>query len=276
MTDVKIVVDSSADLLSMDGISFASAPLKIHAEDKRFVDNAELDVVGMVEFLYSYKGKSSTSCPNTEDWLSAFGDAERIFCITITSNLSGSYNAARVAKDEYEAKYPGRKIELIDSYSTGPEMALMAEKIRELAMAERSFEEISEYMKGYKTELLFVLESMKNLANNGRVSKIAATLAGFLGIRAVGRASDVGTLEMLGKFRGTPATITAVTGYMRDMSYSGGRVIISHCLNEKCAEELRDAIRHLYPSADISVRECRGLCSFYAERGGFLVGFETA
>ena len=275
MTDIKIVLDSSADLNELAGIAFASAPLKIIVADKQYVDNAELDVGEMVDFLYTYKGKSATSCPNTEDWISAFGDAERIFCITITSNLSGSYNAARVAKDEYERQHPERKIELIDSLSTGPEIALMAEKIRELAIADKSFEEIREYMKGYKTELLFVLESMNNLANNGRVSRVKATLASFLGIRAIGRASEEGTLEMLTKCRGETKTVEAFSAYLDDFGFKGGRISIAHCQNERLASAFREAIIDAYPGADISVRECRGLCSFYAERGGVLVGYEV-
>ena len=92
----KIVADSSSDILTLDGISFESAPLKIITDAREFVDNAELDVPEMLEFLKSYKGKSHTSCPNAGEYIEAFGDADAVFCITITSNLSGSCNAARV------------------------------------------------------------------------------------------------------------------------------------------------------------------------------------
>lgn len=275
MTDIKIVLDSSADLIKMPGIKFNIAPLTIRTDGRRFVDDAELELDEMVEFLYTYRGKSSTACPNPEDWLFAFGNSERVFCITITSNLSGSYNSARVAKEEYERRYPERRVELIDSLSTGPEIALMAEKIKELAEADMSFEDIAEYMKGYKTELLFVLESMKNLANNGRISRVKATVASFLGIRAIGRASDEGTLEMLAKCRGAEKTAEAAIHYMKEMGCIGKKVGIAHCKNEGGALMLKEAILREYPEADISVRECRGLCSFYAERGGMLIGFES-
>ena len=275
MSNIKIVLDSSADVTLLDGVDFAYAPLKINTAERKFVDDNELAVADMVEYLCTYKGKSSTSCPNTEDWLTAFGDAEEIFCITITSNLSGSYNSARVAKEEYEAKHPARRVELIDSLSTGPEIALMAERIRDLICEGKSFDEITELIRGYKTGLLFVLESMKNLANNGRVSKLAATVAGFLGIRAVGKASDIGTLEMLTKCRGTPKAIEAMVGYMTDMGYRGGKVKISHCLNEDMALKLKESILAKFQGADVEIGECRGLCSFYAERGGMLMGFET-
>ena len=102
MRRIKIIADSSANLTHMEGIDFASAPLKIIAGETEFVDDEMLDAGAMVEWFDSYKGKSKTSCPNPGDWLTAFGDAEDIYCITITSGLSGSYNSACVAKEMYE------------------------------------------------------------------------------------------------------------------------------------------------------------------------------
>ena len=101
-TQFKIVADSSADMLSLEQVKFESAPLKIITANKEYVDNSALDVSEMVNDLKSYKGKSSTSCPNTSDWLEAFGDSEYVFCVTITGTLSGSYNSACLAKSIYE------------------------------------------------------------------------------------------------------------------------------------------------------------------------------
>ncbi|MBQ8380510.1 MAG: DegV family protein [Clostridia bacterium] len=272
---IKIVTDSSSDLIALDGVPFASAALQINTDSKVYVDNGDLNVDEMVNAMYKYSGKSFTSCPNVNDWLEAFGDAEEIFCITITSNLSGSYNSACSAKKEYEEKYPSRRVKVIDSLSTGPEMALIAEKIRELILAGKSFDEISESLPEYKTELLFVLESMKNLANNGRVSKLAAIAAGILGIRAIGKASDVGTLEMLSKCRGTAKTVDALVSYMKEMGYNGGKVRIAHCQNPDAARDLSAKIAAAFPTAKIDIGISRGLCSFYAEKGGMLIGFEV-
>ena len=102
MKKIKIVADSSSDVLEKAEIDFAGAALKIITAEKEFVDNASLDVAEMVSFLSQYKGRSRTSCPNAEDWLSAFGDADEVICVTITSGLSGSYNTARAAKQIYE------------------------------------------------------------------------------------------------------------------------------------------------------------------------------
>ena len=172
--------------------------------------------------------------------------------------------------------HPERKVFVLDSLSTGPEMRLLLERLRQDVAAEMAFEAICEDVSAYsaKTGLLFVLESMKNLANNGRVSKLAATAAGLLGIRAVGKASDVGTLEMLEKCRGGKKALAAVVQNMEDLGYMGGAVRISHVGNEEAAQSLRDAIVELHPEAEIEVYSARGLCSFYAEKGGLLIGFE--
>ena len=111
----KIVADSSADIHALDGIEFSSAPLKINIGERIFVDDANLDVMEMVDVLRAYKGRTTTACPNTEEYLEAFGDADRVFCITISGNLSGSYNAARLAKEQYEEEHPECKVHIIDS-----------------------------------------------------------------------------------------------------------------------------------------------------------------
>ena len=198
----KIVSDSSADIKELSGIPFESVPLKIITTEKEYVDNSELDVVGMLTDLKKYSGKSHTSCPSSGEYIEAFGGCENIFCITITSNLSGSCNAANVAARSYLEEHPESNVHVIDSLSTGPENALVIEKLRELILSGKDFEslrnEISDYNLNH-TILIFALESMRNLANNGRVNPIVAKMAGLLGFRAIGRASDVGTLEMICK-----------------------------------------------------------------------------
>ena len=99
---IKIITDSASDLTSMEGIDMAYAPMKVCTAEREFTDNDDINVREMVDFLYAYKGRSSSSCPNAEDWLTAFGDAENIVCITITGGLSGSYNSAVSAKNIYE------------------------------------------------------------------------------------------------------------------------------------------------------------------------------
>ena len=274
--NVKIVADSSANLPALAGIAYASVPLKILAGEKEYVDNAALDTEQMVSAMEAYQGRSSTACPSVGEWLEAFGDADYVFTIAITSNLSGSHNAAVQAKDMYEELHPDRHVCCLDSLSTGPEMVLVAEKLVELLDAGLDFEtveaQVREYMK--KTHLLFSLESMDNLAKNGRVSKVAAKAAGILGIRVVGKASDVGTLQQLHKCRGEKKALQTMLEEMVAHGFTGGKVRIAHGLNENGAKALLEVIRSAYPNIEATIVPFGGLCCFYAERGGLMVGFE--
>ena len=276
MSKIKIVADSSANLMSLEQLDFAAAPLKIITAEKEFVDNPELDLDGMLDYFASYKGRSQTSCPNTEDWLTAFGDAEEIYCVTITSGLSGSYNAACVARDLYEAENPGRRVYVIDSLSAGPELTLIVEKLKELILAGKSFEEIQKEIPEYtkNTGLLFMLESLNNFAANGRVSPAVAKLAGVLGIRIVGKASDAGTLEPTDKCRGENKSLTTLLANLKANGLKNGKVILAHCCNESAAEKLKALILADLPGVTVTICKNLGLCSYYAERGGLLVGYE--
>lgn len=274
--EYKIISDSSSDLVNFTGAEYECVPLKIITSDKEYVDNAELDVHSMLDDLEKYNGKTTSSCPNPDDWKSAFGEADNIFCVTITSGLSGSYNCARISAEDYVAENTGKNAYVVDSLSTGPENVLLIEKLKELIDQKLGFDEIKAKIEEYKkkTHLIFALESMHNLANNGRVSPLVAKLAGVLNIRVVGRASEQGTLEVTDKPRGTPKTIATIVENMKKSGFSGGRVRIHHCENESGLEALKNAIIKNFPSAKIDTGKTRGLCSFYAERGGLLVGFE--
>ena len=273
----KIVSDSSSNVFAFPGIAHVSVPLRINAGDDEFVDDENLDVANMVHYLREYKGRSGTSCPNVGDWLHAFAGADRIFAITITSNLSGSYASAMEAKAIYEEEHPGAKVCVLDTLSTGPEMRLIMEKLRQWIKADVAFEkirvDIREYMK--KTHLLFSLESLTNLARNGRVSPAVAKIAGVLGIRVVGVASDVGTLQQLHKCRGEKKALDTILEEMLARGFKGGKTCIAHCFNPDAAQSLREKIQARFPDAEVLIEPTGALCSFYAEQGGLLVGFEA-
>ena len=275
MRKIKIVTDSSSDIIAFEHVSFASAPLKIITKEKEYVDDEKLDVDDMVNSLEKYKGKSQTSCPNTSEWLTAFGDADDVFCVTITSGLSGSYNAACVAKRTYE-ETPGKRVFVIDSLSTGPEMRLIVEKLAEYITVGLEFDEICKKITDYQkhTGLFFMLKSVKNLANNGRISAIAAKIISIASISIVGRASDVGTLETSHKCRGELRALETLSEELYKFGLRGGKVCIGHCQNESAATKLKDLIEKKFNAVKIEIHKLRGLCSFYAERGGLIIGFE--
>ncbi len=247
------------------------------SNEREFIDTKELDVAEMVDYLKKFDGKSTSSCPNPDEWLKAFGEEKNVLAVTITSGLSGSYNAAQIAKQIYEAEHPDRKVFVVDSLSAGPGEAILVEKLEELIMSGLSFEDICKEIKAYqkKTGLLFILQSLTNFANNGRVSPTVAKIAGFLSICIVGKASDEGTLEPLKKCRGIKNSIEAIVNLLKDNGYKGGKVLIAHCFNESGANELKQLILDKFHDAEIKIYKTKGLCSFYAEKGGLLVGYET-
>lgn len=283
MKQYKIVLDSSGNLSPARWDAFggttpiASVPLKIHNERREYVDDENLDVSAMVQDFLTVKGKSGSACPNMGEWLDAFGDADEVFAFAISGNLSGSYAAAVQAGREYEELHPGRRVLVFDSLSTGPEMQLLAEKTEELICAGCTFEEISEELRAYhrRTHLIFSLESLRNLAANGRVNVAVAALAGVLGIRVIAKASEEGTIEMLHKARGEKQALRTLLQTMRENGFAGGKVRIAHCLNETAAHALAELIGAGCKHADVRVIPCGGLCSFYAEKGGLLIGFES-
>ena len=275
--EVKIVADSSGDILDLTDVPFAAAPMKVCTEVKEYVDDAALDVGLMVHELACYRGRSSTSCPNFDDYLQAFQGARYVFCVTITATLSGSYNAAQVAARYYEELFPDRRVFVLNSLTTGPEMCLLIERLQELILEGKDFDEICREIIEYRkqTGLFFMLESMKNLSNNGRVSPVVAKMAGLLGIRIVGKASERGDLEPLDKCRGEHKALERLVEHLKTMGLNEGKVRIAHCFNESAARALKSMLREAFGGrVHVRLYRCRGLCSFYAEQGGMLVGFE--
>lgn len=278
MRKIKIVADTSCDMWRLNHTDFTTAPMKIITAEREFVDDTSLDIEEMVNYLYRYKGKSKSSCPNTNDWLEAFGYADDIFCVTITSGMSGSYNSACSAKKIYEEENEGKRVFVIDTLSAGPELTLVIEKLEEYIQNGMPYEDIcnniTEYLKS--TGLIFMLKSLNNFANNGRVSPIVAKVVGIAGICIVGRASDEGTLEPMHKCRGEKHSLMTLVKELESRGFKSGKISIGHCQNEAAAIQLKDMILAKFSGATVEIHKFRGLCSFYAEKGGVLVGFEKA
>ena len=276
MKKIKIVADSSCDLFSLERTELATAPMKVSTAERSFADDPSLNVAEMVDYLYGYKGRSKSSCPNTSDWLEAFGDADEIYCVTITSGLSGSFNSASVAKNIYEKEHTGSRVAVFDSLSAGPEMTLIIRKIEDYISQGMQFDEITESVKEYMegTGLIFMLKSLRNFANNGRVSPIVAKIVGIAGLCIVGKASEEGTLEPMHKCRGERRSLETLVQSLEAEGFRSGRVSIGHCENESAALELKAMIEKRFGNVEIEIHKFRGLCSFYAEKGGVLIGFE--
>ena len=271
----KIVSDSSSNILSMENPHFASVPMKVRAA-KEYIDDENLDLALMVEELKNHKGTSGSSCPNVGEWLEAFGDADMVFGTTMSKGLSGSYNAACEAARTYMEENPGKKAFIFNTLSAGPQQCFLNEKVLELAEQGLDFETIKEKALEYyrNTHILFCLESMMNLARNGRVSMAAAKIAGVLGIRACGDVK-AGMITPVHKPRGAKKTTETLVEMMKERGfYDGAQLRIAHCFGETQANALADAVLAQFPNARITIEPTTALCSFYAEVGGLMIGFE--
>ena len=276
-----IITDSSSDLkelpINREDAFFERVPLTLRIDNTDYVDTFDIDIENMVNAMEDYKGKSTSSCPSPEAYLNAYQKAENIFVVTITSALSGSYNSAVTASNMLKEDDPEKNILIIDSLATGPSLALIARKLSELIDESDDFKHISDAIREYskKVKLTFSLLSLDNLVKNGRVSKLVGAITSVLGITLIGRASKEGTLEVVTKSRGSKKTYQAMLNEMLHNNYNGGRVCISHCLNAEGVSYMKKLIKECFPNADISVNATSGLDSFYAQRGGLLVGYEV-
>ena len=276
-----IVVDSGCDLTTLNQtlnqIDFTRVPLKLDIGDKVFIDDFNLDIESYMKDMYAYKGKTGSAAPSPQAWFEAYEKSDYIFAISITSTLSGSYASAKTAYDMFKEQHPDKKIHLIDSLSAGPEISLIAEKLVSYIESDMDFETICAHIDAYckQTHLLFVLKSLDNFIKNGRVSKVKGTLAGLLGIKLLGVASQQGDLELLQKCRGKLTAYENLKDEMLARGYKGGKVIIAHCFALELAEFLSTTLHELFPNCAIEIMPTSGLCSYYAEQGGILVGFES-
>ena len=277
-----IVSDSSCEIRELEnpapGVQFALVPFKIRVGEREYVDLATLNTQQMLQAMTDYNGASTTACPSPEEWAEYFLQADNVFAFTISSNLSGSYNAAQLAAEEYQQENPGKRVFVLDSLSTGPEQVLLAEHLRDELAAGKEFDAVCEEMLRYHkhTHLLFSLESLANLARNGRVKPAVAAVARMLGIRVIGQASEAGELDVICKTRGEHGALERIVLELKEHGYTNGRLHISHCGNPAAAERLKHMVKAVFDGAKVDISECGGLCSYYAELGGLLVGYEDA
>lgn len=273
---IKIIADSSCDMNHIEGVNFTCVPLTISTDDKSFIDDETLNVAELLDTLAHYNGRSYTACPSVDSWVEAFEGGDEIYVVTMTSTLSGTYNSAMVALDMYKNEHPDALIHVFDSLSTGPEMRLIIEKIIELKKNNMEFEDvcrtIDTYMK--KNRLFFTFQSLHNLAQNGRINKVLASAIGVLGITIIGTASEEGDISPIGKCRGNKKVARKLLDDIKEAGYNGGKVRICHVENKELADNLITSLKSEYPDADTLVYPARGLCSYYCERGGIIIGIE--
>ena len=274
-----IVLDSSCDLLPQHAFKNANlkiAPLTIRVGDKEFVDDETIDVPQLLDAMDKEKSASSTACPPPNAFYEHFLTADNVICICITSNLSGTYNAAVQAAEMVKEEYPEKNIHVINSYNTAGGMVLLARMADQLIGEGVPFDEMCRKLDKYVNEvrLVFTLEKFDNLIKAGRMKPLVGKVVAALGIHLIAQASDIGTVELMFKVRGDDKTLEKMVDYMNEQKDMTGKpVVISHCNNHKMVERLKKLIKEKCNTDDITVLGCKGLTSFYAMEKGILIGY---
>ena len=274
-----IVSDTSCDLYMLEGgegiFDFATIPFTIRIGGKEYIDNESMPVDEMLTANENHSEMAQTACPSPEDWRARFAAPGPVLAFTISSALSGSYNSACTAKHMLQEEEPDKQIAVIDSRATGPEVAMLVLKARELILAGKAFEEIEATLvrEAEKIHTIFALASYHNLIKAGRVNRLIGFIAGKLGFWGIGIGSDAGEISIRGKARGDKSMIRFMVEEVRKVGISGNEIRISHCRNEKDAKDLKDQLESHFPGISVILMETRGLDSFYAERRGIIVGF---
>lgn len=276
----KIVTDSGCDLRSLESqskeLQFERVPLTLQIGTEIFRDDDGLDIDNMMATMYQSSKAATSSCPSPDAFLQAYKGVDNVIAVTITGTLSGSHNSARLAKNDLLEDYPNANIHVIDSLSASGEVDLIVLELERLINLGLSFEEVVERITAYqeKTRLIFVLAKVDNLVKNGRLNKLVGKVVGLLNIRMVGQASKEGTLELLQKARGQKKAVSALVEEIQKAGYKGGKVYIAHANNPKICEQISEKIKAIYPDAVIQTGRTSGLCGFYAEDEGILMGYE--
>ena len=276
--NIKIITDSSANLLTdnCSGTPHINVPLTIQVGDQAFKDDDSIDKIEFLTALKNTNVKTTTSCPNVHEWLEAFKGGDEIYVFTITSALSGSYNAARQAANQYHEDYPEAKILVFDTRSAGPQVKMLAQKTGELIKEGLSFQEVVKKIENYQEHLnlIFALKDLTNLANNGRVPAAVAKIAGLLKLNIIGVANNKGEFELVTKARGDKRCYKKLVEEMIKNGYDGGRVQIDENDNAAGAAAIKNVILDKFPAAEVTIGECHALCAYYAETGGIMIGYE--
>lgn len=275
----RIVADSSCDLNEklQEKLNISIIPFKIDVDNRNFVDDENMDVSGLIRAMKNSPNPVRTSCPSPGDFVEEYKKYDNIFVIAISSQLSGTYNSAIVAKEMIKEEYPDKFIHVFDSKSASIGETLVALKINELIGKGLSNEEIVEKTEEYinTTRTFFILESLDNLIKNGRISKAKGLIANVLNIKPIMGSDDDGNIQLIENVRGTKRAFKRLVEIIGESGVKLEEKIlaISHANALERAEGLKNDIKDMYNFKDIILVEQAGLSTAYANDGGIVLVF---
>lgn len=274
----KIVIDSCGELLDewKNDERFESVPLTLMVGAEQIIDDETFDQADFLKKVADCPECPKSACPSPERYMRAYDcEAEHIYAVTLSSELSGSYNSALLGRNLMLEDYPEKKIHVFNSRSASIGQSLIGMKIQECEEAGMSFEDVVEtvehYIEGQHT--FFVLENLDTLRKNGRLSKVKALVASALKIKPVMGSTDEGSICQLDQARGmNRAMIKMVEQVIEKTPDSADKTLaISHCNCSARAQVLKEAFEERMKLAKIVVLDTAGVSSMYANDGGVIV-----
>ncbi len=278
---MQIIADSSCDLTPelKELLQVKLASLSVKVGDKHFIDDENLSVPELLKEIANYKGAASSACPSPEDFAQHMKNADESFVITLSSKLSGTYNAAIVAKNMIAEEFPEKKVHVFDSKSASAGETRIAMLVREAINAGKDFDTIvaqtEEFIKNMDTR--FVLDDLSTLIKNGRISKIVGFVGTVLNLRPIMGAAD-GEIILIEKARGTQqAMVKLVENVVKEtQNIASGSLtlVMTYCNCAQRAFELKDELmKKCSAIKEVIPVPTAGLSSLYANDGGIILAF---
>lgn len=274
----KIVIDSCGELPEKckNDPHFESVPLSMQVDDHLIIDDESFDQADFLKRVALSPNCPKSSCPSPERYMEAYHcDADHVYAITLSGNLSGSYNSAVLGSKLYAEEYGEKKIHVFDSCSASVGETLIALKIEECEKAGMSFEQVIETVDAYRAEqnTYFVLETLEVLRKNGRLSNLKAFVANALNIKPYMGATPDGQIIQLGQSRGINRAVKSMIDcFINELKDPKDKIVaISHCNCPERAEMVKEEILKRVEVKDLFILDTKGISSMYASDGGIIL-----
>lgn len=274
----KIIIDSCGELLEewKNKEQFESVALTLNVGGENIIDDETFDQADFLKKVAACPECPKSACPSPERYMRAFDcDADHIYAVTLSAELSGSYNSAVLGSNLLNEEKPGRQIHVFNSKSASVGQTLIAMKIQECEEAGYSFEQVIEtvdaYIAGQHT--FFVLDNLETLRKNGRLSKVKALVASALKIKPVMGSTDEGSICQLDQARGMNKALVKMAEQIvaKTQNSETKTLAISHCNCHERAVLLKNALLERMNVKDIVILDTAGVSSMYANDGGVIV-----
>ena len=277
MSMYKIVIDSCGELFDemKNNAHFANVPLTLEVGEWSVSDDSSFDQAEFLRRVAEYDGAPKSACPSPSAYMAEMEDADRVYIVTLSAQLSGSYNSAVLAKNLFEEEGEDVKIHVFDSKSASIGQTLIGQKIAEFEEAGMSFEDVVKETEAYIEEqhTFFVLESLETLRKAGRLSNLKSMIANTLNIKPIMGSTEIGSIQQLAQARGMRKALEKMAECMMEVTKNPTEKIlaISHCNCPNTAAVLKDIVSAKSSFKDIIVVDTNGVSSMYANDGGIIM-----